>query len=265
MRDNKSGFTEPNGKFIENLPEIGPNDTFCFDCGPQQPCFNRCCADLALPLTPYDVLRLQRQLGIDYGELLRLFTQMRAFPDTGFPLPFLRMVEGPDAPCPFVGPAGCSVYVDRPGACRSYPLGRGAKMASAGVAERFFVVREEHCKGFENGTCRAPAQWFADQGLDIYNRFNDRYMRLISMVRATEKPLDFKMANMAILCLYQLDRFKEFIEKMGIFNHLEVAEEKKKLILSDSQEGYEARLNFAFDWLELVIFGKAENLAKKGE
>ena len=39
-------------EFMENLPEIKANERFCFDCHPQVPCFNQCCAELTLPLTP---------------------------------------------------------------------------------------------------------------------------------------------------------------------------------------------------------------------
>ena len=49
-------------EFMENLPELEPGKTFCFACHPEVPCFNRCCAELTLPLTPYDVLRLRRHM-----------------------------------------------------------------------------------------------------------------------------------------------------------------------------------------------------------
>lgn len=249
---------------LETLPEIGADKTFCFDCGPAVPCFNRCCAELALPLTPYDFLRLARNLQLGSDEILQLFTQLRSFPDTGFPLPMLKMIQSPDAPCPFVTPAGCSVYEDRPGACRSYPLGRGTKITNGGISERFFLVNEDHCKGFEQGTCRTASQWFTDQGLAPYNSSNDRYMRLISMVRATGKPLEPRMTNMCLLCLYQLDRFRDLIRKMNIFSRVEVDEAKQQLIMTPGHPGDEACLDFAFDWLELMIFGISPNLRKKG-
>lgn len=254
--------TDEGRDLLESLPEIGPDETFVFDCGPHMPCFNRCCAELTLPLTPYDVLRLRRQLGMSGEDFLRTFASMRSFPDTGFPLPLLRMLESPDAPCPFVTPAGCSVYEDRPGACRCYPLGRGARMGADGVAERFFLVREEHCRGFDHGTARTPAQWFANEGMEPYTAFNDRYMRLMAMVRATERRLEPRLATMAILCLYQLDKFRELIESMRIFSRVEVPQERQARIVEDSLAGDEAALGFALDWMELVIFGVSPNLAR---
>ena len=173
-------------EFMENLPELEPGQTFCFACHPEVPCFNRCCAELTLPLTPYDVLRLRRHMNDMPSEaFLNDFTRMRTFPDTGFPLPLLRMLEGPGEPCPFVTPGGCSVYENRPGACRFYPLGRGTKMGHEGVDERFFLVREPHCHGFDEGKEWTAQTWLASQELDAYNAANDRYMRLIAMVKAT--------------------------------------------------------------------------------
>lgn len=255
--------TDKSRELLESLPEIGPDETFVFDCGPHMPCFNRCCAELTLPLTPYDVVRLRRQLGMSGEDFLRTFASMRSFPDTGFPLPLLRMLESPDAPCPFVTPAGCSVYEDRPGACRCYPLGRGARMGADGVAERFFLVREEHCLGFDHGTARTPAQWFANEGMDRYTDFNDRYMRLMAMVRATERQLEPRLATTAILCLYQLDKFRELITAMRIFSRVEVAPELQARIMEDSLAGDEAALGFALDWMELLIFGVAPNLTRR--
>lgn len=250
-------------EFLDALPELKPNETFCFDCNPEVPCFNHCCAELTLPLTPYDVVRLRRHTGLGSEEFLARFATMRSFPDTGFPLPLLRMLEGPGEPCPFVTAAGCSVYEDRPGACRCYPLGRGAKMAEDGVAERFFVVREPHCHGFDQGTERTPQSWFENQQLTDYNAANDRYMRLMALVRGTGKPLEARLATMSVLCLYQLDKFRELIADMRIFEHVAADAARQAAIMEDSLAGDMAALDFALDWMELVIFGQSRGLAKK--
>lgn len=250
-------------EFLENLPELGQEDRFCFDCNPGVPCFNQCCAELTLPLTPFDVLRLRRNLGMTAEEFLHLHSTMSNYPDTGFPMPMLRMLEGPGEPCPFVSQAGCTVYEDRPGACRCYPLGRGTRLTDNGVAEKFFMVREPHCHGFDKGTDRTPAEWFADQELVEYNLANDRYMRLMAMVKATGKPLDQRMANMVLLCLFQVDKFRELIGKMRIFSRVELDAARQDAIMADSLEGDKVALEFALDWVELVLFGKSAGLEKK--
>lgn len=251
-------------EFLESLPELRPGEKFCFDCHPGVPCFNQCCAELTLPLTPYDVLRLRRQLdNMPSADFLRDFTAMRSFPDTGFPLPMLRMLPGPGEPCPFVTPAGCSVYEDRPGACRCYPLGRGAKMGEAGVDERFFLVREPHCHGFDKGTERTAQEWLRDEDLAAYNAANDRYMRLMTMVRATGRPLEPRMATTAVLCLFQLDKFRELISAMGIFSRVDADAARQQAVMEDSRAGDAAALDFALDWLELALFGQCPTLGRR--
>ena len=85
----------------------------------------------------------------------------------------------------------------------------------------------------------------------------------MALVRATGKPLEARMATTAVLCLFQLDKFRELITAMKIFSHVDVSESRKAAIMEDSQDGDVAALYFALDWLELVIFGQSQGLAKK--
>jgi Fe-S-cluster containining protein len=246
--------------FLDSLPELKEGETFLFACNEHVPCYNRCCSDLTMPLAPYDVLRLCRNLGIDSESFIKQFVKMQVYPDTGFPLPLLKMLDGPDAFCPFVTPVGCAVYEDRSAACRAYPLGRGAKPGPDGtVHERFFLVREDHCHGFDAGQPWHAQAWLADQGLEPYNRSNDRYMQLMAKVKASGQPVSQRMATMCLLAFFQLDRFKGFMESMGVLDKVDISDERRMAVLEDE----EARLDFAFDWMELVLFGSAEGLQRK--
>lgn len=254
------GTVDKSQDFLDSLPELAEGEKFLFACNEKVPCFNRCCAELTLPLTPYDVLRLCRNLEIPSEGFLQNYTKLRTFPDTGFPLPLLKMQEGPGEICPFVTPAGCALYEDRPGACRTYPLGRGTKMGEGGkVVERFFIVQEEHCCGFDEGKYWTAQEWLKDQGLEPYNASNDRYMRVMAMVKASGQPISSRMATMCILCLYQLDKFREFIENMNVFDKVVISDERRDAILDDD----EACLDFAYDWVELVLFGQCPTLQRK--
>lgn len=245
--------------FLDSLPELAAGESFLFACNERVPCYNRCCSELTMPLAPYDVLRLRRNLGLDSDRFLKDFTVMRVYPDTGFPLPLLRMLDGPDEPCPFVTPAGCSVYEDRSAACRTYPLGRGTRPGPDGtVIERFFLVREDHCRGFDAGRTWTAGAWLADQELEPYNRSNDRYMLLMAKVKASGGPVSQRMATMCLLAFFQLDRFKDFMISMGLLDKLEISDDRRAAVLEDE----EARLDFAFDWIELALFGSAAGLKR---
>lgn len=247
--------------FLDSLPELAPGQSFRFACHPEVPCFNACCSDLALMLTPYDVLRLRGQLGLSSRDFIARHALAAQAPDTGFPMLRLRMRENlPGAPCPFVTREGCSVYPGRPGACRTYPLGRATKTGPSGeVVEQFFVVREPHCRGFEEEPSWTSAQWLADQDLQEYNRHNDRYMLLLAEAKHRGARLDQKQANTVFLAAYNLDSFRDFLENTGMLGRLDLTEERKADILSEEA----ARLAFAMDWLELALFGLERNLRKK--
>ena len=102
---------------------IGSGDQLRFACGPDLPCFTVCCSDLDLLLTPPDLLRLQHLLGLSSEQFLAGYTERQLRGRAGLPLLFLRMREDEKKSCPFLIPQGCSIYSDRPLACRLYPLG----------------------------------------------------------------------------------------------------------------------------------------------
>ena len=245
-------------RFLDSLPEIAPGRTFTFACHPGVRCFNACCGDLNLMLTPYDVLRLRRALGQSSREFIQGRCHVDVASDTGLPMLRLRMVEDlPGKPCPFVSPKGCTVYQDRPGACRTYPLGRATRPdGQGGVAERFFLVREGHCKGFGEDRQWTTDQWLADQGLEPYNAANDRVMALMARVKERGAPVTTDQANMALLALYQLDNFAEFMAGTGLLDRLDVEPARREAVLAVE----EARLDLALDFMETVIFGSSPNL-----
>ncbi len=246
--------------FLQSLPELKDGESFRFACHPQVPCFNACCSDLTLMLTPYDALRLRRALKISSSDFLTHFAVRLTIPDSGFPMPRLKMREERHKRCPFVSAEGCKVYADRPGACRTYPLGRASRLDEAGhVVEQFFVVREPHCRGFEEDADWDASSWLADQELAVYNAANDRYMRLMALARGKGARLAAKQEQMVWLALYQPDAFQDFIAKMDLFRLVEIDEARKALVLADE----EAALGFGLDWLELAFFGIEEGLRRR--
>jgi Fe-S-cluster containining protein len=248
-------------EFLDHLPRIEPGQPFRFACHPRVDCFNACCSDLTLGLTPYDCLRLRAALGLSSEAFLAAHAQILVAPDTGFPAVRLRMAEDARKSCPFVSPAGCAVYPHRPGACRIYPLGRATRLDEAGdLVEQYFLVREPHCHGFAECADWTSATWFDDQGLVPYNRVNDRLMAIMTRQRGLGHPIGQKQTSMAMLCLYQPDRFQQFIRQMRLFDRLELTDERQGLILADD----EAALEFGLDWLELLLFGRSGGLAMSG-
>ncbi|GFM38152.1 YkgJ family cysteine cluster protein [Desulfovibrio psychrotolerans] len=257
--DHAAPDAEATQAFLDSLPEIKPGQSFRFACHPKVACFNACCHDLNMPLAPYDVLRLRQELGIDSEEFIGVYTTVGQYP-SGYPVLHLKMSPSPDRACFFLSPAGCTVYPGRSAACRTYPLGRATREDDAGnPLEQYFLVQEPHCLGFSEPAEWTTETWLRDQELTEYNRLNDRYMHLMALQQRTGRVLAQKHATLCTLSLYQLDRFEGFIRSMGLLDRLDLTEERKARILEDET----ARLEFGFDWLELVLYGGNGTLTVK--
>ncbi len=94
------------------LPGGGAEGTFTrlggefrFACHPGVACFNQCCRRLHLVLTPYDLLRLKRNLGLTSRELLDRYCQV-APGQNGWPQPSLAMRDSTEGECPLLGEGG---------------------------------------------------------------------------------------------------------------------------------------------------------------
>lgn len=238
------------------VPEMnGPfepleGDRFCFACHPDVPCFNRCCADLTLALTPYDLLRLKTGLGLSSEKVLDTYAEMLTGDASPFPRLKLKMSEAAGHPCPFVSPAGCTIYDFRPGACRAYPLGRGS---AKGGHEMFFLVREAHCRGFEESRAWTVREWMADQGLEDYNASNDLWMEIVTSKAPMGPPAQAeRMMQMFFMASYNLDRFRSFVFESRFLERFEVEPETVEAMRTDDA----ALLRFAFRWLRFALFGE---------
>jgi Fe-S-cluster containining protein len=128
-----------------------------------------------------------------------------------FPSCYLTMVDDGRASCVFVKKTGCAVYTDRPGACRAYPVGRGARQNKDGTREELFVlIREPHCRGFEETPVQTPPRYFADQELEPYNQANDAILPLLQHERIRQGFRPGKeQLHQFILALYNLDMFRQ--------------------------------------------------------
>ncbi|MCU0299940.1 MAG: YkgJ family cysteine cluster protein [Candidatus Nanopelagicales bacterium] len=202
----------------DQAPRIIPiavGGRFAFDCNPGVACFNACCRDLSQVLTPYDVLRLSRGLGLRTGEFLRRHTACRIGPGSGLPVVSLVPGDPAERTCPFLLPSGCRVYCDRPSSCRTYPLMRAVRRdrVTGRLSEEFLLLREPHCGGFETGPVRTPAEWVAEQGLAPYHAENDRLLEVISVKnRLRPGPLPPPAAGEVAACLYDLDRLRDGLD-----------------------------------------------------
>lgn len=227
---------------------------FTFACHPGVPCFNQCCRRLQLMLTPYDLLRLRQHLGMSSSAFLESHCLVENG-QNGWPLPRLKMRDDAEGTCPFLAQDGCTVYPHRPGACRTYPLGRAAKGGGdqdGPSQEQYFLVREEHCQGFSQGQDWTPQQWIQDQGLEPYNQVNDLFLPLITRQAPPGDPAQIQQKmQMFFMACYNLEAFANFLEKSSLTRRFVIEPQRLEQMAAEELE----LLKFAFQWLRLAIFG----------
>ena len=154
-------------------------------------------------------------------QFLDRYTEIRIDQNARFPMMFLGMNRDDTRTCPFVTPDGCTIYEDRPGACRIYPLGRAALRVESEMdtREKFFIVDEDHCLGFQEGREWAIEEWLANEGLDEYNKMNDHWLEITTSTKSLgqEKEVPRKI-QMFIMASYNLDKFRRFVFESRFFD-----------------------------------------------
>lgn len=235
--------------------QILKGNSFRFLCHKDIACFTKCCAGLKLVLTPYDILRAKNRLKISSREFLDRYTDTSLDPGMRFPKVHLKMREDKDKTCPFVTTEGCTIYEDRPGACRIYPVGRASLKVQPKMStkEKFFMVQEEHCLGFQENREWTIEEWLAGEGLDEYNAMNDKWLEILTspLSLGPEKDARRKL-QMFYMASYNLDTFRDFIFKSGFFLRFEVDSDLREALFDDDA----ALLLFALDWLKFSLFGQ---------
>ncbi|MFW6123144.1 MAG: YkgJ family cysteine cluster protein [Thermodesulfobacteriota bacterium] len=230
--------------------KLTPESRFRFRCHPGVPCFTACCGKTTLILTPYDILRLKQRLGITSTEFLERYTRRDVHDKSGLPLVIMDMPRY-EGICPFVRQVeGCLVYSDRPATCRYYPVGQGSMVTEEGLDEFYFLVSEEHCKGFEEDTEWTVETWKRDQGADYYDDMNREWKAMMLRRSSQGKPdIDDKTANLFYMVMYDLDQFRRFVFTSRFLNVFKVDEDIQQRIYDDDLE----LLNFGYQYLKMVL------------
>lgn len=242
------------------LPEkLSLDSPLQFECHPGVSCFTACCHNIQIVLTPYDILALRRRLNLSAHEFLTHYTEPTYLEKTDMPGVQIKLT-GEKNGCPFVTPEGCTVYSDRPTACRYYPVGmadfhEGGKEGSE--EKFFFLVKEPHCKGFEESKKWTVGEWRADQGVDLRDEMNKEWLRLVMRRKSfsLQASLSEAAQRMFFMASTDLDHFRRFIFESSFLKTYEIDPETVESIRQDD----EALLRFSFKYLANALFG-AEGL-----
>ncbi|NBB75799.1 MAG: YkgJ family cysteine cluster protein [Bacteroidetes bacterium] len=234
-----------------------------FRCHPGVRCFTACCGGIKIVLTPYDILQLIKRLDMPAHEFLHKFTEPTYLENTDMPGVKLKLRKEDDK-CPFVTPEGCTVYSDRPTACRYYPVGMAdfheggsrdadGKEITSEEEKFFFIIKEDHCKGFEEDKEWTIEEWRADQGVDVRDEMNKEWLRLVMRRKSFghQASLSDQAKRMFFMASTDLESFRRFIFESSFLDTYEVDEETLKKIKHDDVE----LMHFSFVYLAATLFG----------
>ena len=239
------------------VPEtFGGDREIRFRCRKGIACWNACCSNIDITLTPYDVVRLKARLRLDSSAFLREHTFPYEMERDGLAGVKLKPVEGGTA-CRFMRPEGCAVYEDRPTACRYYPVALLAMRRQGESTDRdsYALVKEPHCKGHEEPRTITVDDYRREQGLQPYDTLARGWRQLVlkklSSGPTVGKPSRRSLELFFTAC-YDLDRFRTFVSSEGFRALYDIPDSDMSAILAEDTE----LMLFAFRFLRQVLFGE---------
>jgi Fe-S-cluster containining protein len=233
-----------------------------FRCYKGIECFNACCRDIDITLTPYDILRLKQRLGITSTEFLAQYTYPFEFGKNSIAGVKMLPVEG-GTECRFMTEEGCSVYQDRPTACRYYPVGLLSLRRADENFDRssYALVKEDHCKGHLEEREITIRDYRKEQGLEEYDEKGRGWRQLVLKMKsagpAIGKPSQASLQFFFMAC-YDLDRFREFVKSEGFNATFDIDEATRTALCEDDV----ALLDFGVAMIKQIMFGE-ETIARK--
>jgi hypothetical protein len=160
--------------------------------------------------------------------------------------------------CPFLADTGCSVYQDRPSACRTYPLERAVDRCSvAGVVEEYyFLTNHPYCLGHGQENLQSVNSWIRNQKLLDYNTMNGLWAEMDTIFR--QNPWKGEGAagekqQLAFMVCYNIDGFRRFADEQKLVKLFKLDKYFKRRIAKEDDE----LLKFGFEWLKLILTGKS--------
>ncbi len=235
--------------------------SFQFACHDKVACFTRCCKDVEMQLFPYDIIRLKNILGISSSQFLHQYTHVCRGANPYFPSVMLKLDL--HSCCPFLNNAGCSVYPDRPSACRTYPLERAVDRTPLPGQDQdfYFLVRHDYCLGHEETTLQTVAQWVRQQKLQPYNLMNDLWGELDTLFSTNPwkgEGSGGDKQRLAFMVCYDIDGFRLFVDQGKLVFQFRLDKDQRKRIGEDDTE----LLKFGFEWLKHILTGKSSLICR---
>jgi uncharacterized protein len=235
---------------FDEYDRLKEEDSFKFGCHPGVSCFNKCCSDINIFLTPYDVIRLKNRLDMDSEEFLTRHTLMPIEEKQHYPVIMLKMQDNDGLTCPFVDQkTGCTVYEDRPWPCRMFPIGK-ASPKSEDAHPFYFKMTEDVCVGWAEDTEWTIKGWLDNQKVKEWDDHGEIFKELTLHDFFSKESLTPPQMEMFHMVAYNIDKFRSFVFNTSFLKKIVLDEETIEKIKIDD----EALLLFGYDWLRFALF-----------
>ncbi|MCW5585449.1 MAG: YkgJ family cysteine cluster protein [Chromatiales bacterium] len=186
-----------------------------FQCYKGISCFNACCKHADVTLAPYDVLRLQKRLGMNSEEFLKKHTVPFQLDADG--VPGIKLRTDNDGACLLLdGDNGCGVYEDRPTVCRYYPIAllNMREKDTYEAKQQYSLVQEDHCKGHDEAREITLRDYRKEQGVAEYDDFNRSWYELILKKKSggpgVGKPNEMSL-QLFFMASFNFDMLRRFV------------------------------------------------------
>jgi Fe-S-cluster containining protein len=239
------------------MPELLEGDKVIkFQCRKGIDCWNACCSNIDISLTPVDVLRLSRRLDISTTEFLVQYTFPYELEPNGIAGIKFKPVEDGTA-CQFMRPEGCDVYTDRPTACRYYPVALLSMRRSDEYTDRnaYALVKEPHCHGHNEPRQLSIEDYRQEQGLVEYDELGRGWRQLVLKKKSSGPTIGApskRSLQLWFMACYDLDRFRDFVASTAFNEVYDIPWDEMQKFLSTDEE----LMLFAFRFLRQTMFGE---------
>jgi Fe-S-cluster containining protein len=249
-------------QFPEGMEPIG-DGKFRFACHAGVKCYTVCCKNVDMILYPIDIIRLKNSLHIDSSHFLQKYTRLVKGDNPYFPTVMLKINDDSIGACPFLHETGCSVYADRPSACRMYPLERAVDRTpeKRKTKEYYFLTKHSYCLGHQEEKQYSVREWVRDQRLDEYNTLNELWTEMDTLFAANpwqgEGSGGMKQ-QLAFMVCYDIDRFRKLATEKRLVEQFAIAKDIRRRIARDDIE----LMKFGYAWLQAIFLGRSSLIRK---
>ncbi len=244
--------------FVPDGRAVVGDESFRFHCHPAVSCYLTCCHKVEMYLYPYDVLKLKNRLGMDSASFMRSHVRVSEGSHPYFPAVMLNMADEDGYPCPFLKSTGCSVYKDRPSACRTYPLERAVQCSpeTRTLKEHYSVTHHSYCRGHDEKRSYTVTGWERDQLLAEYNLLNDLWAEVDAFFATNPwqgEGVAGPSQQLAFMVCYNIDEFRSYLNRHNLLADFCLSKQERRRIKRDDTE----LLKFGFRWLQFIIGERA--------